>query len=105
MLQGMGFTALVADEQRILVGTGGSEALVLDPRGKVAFRKSLKPSRAITWIHGVPGLILASDGAALIALDARLNELWRDSTNGAPAAADASRIFQVGPRGLAALER
>ncbi len=97
-------TALEADEQHIVVGTAPGEVLTLDSRGKLDYRRFVA-THPVTWVLGAAGLVLASDGSALYALDPKLGELWRDVSNGSPAAADSARVYLVGSRGLAAVER
>ena len=98
-------TSIEVDESHVVVGTSTGEVIVLDSHGEISYRKVTKRSLPVTWLRVGSGLVLASDGGTLVVFDSRLNEQWRDQTNTSPAAVDAGRIYQVGPRGLAAINR
>jgi outer membrane protein assembly factor BamB/tetratricopeptide (TPR) repeat protein len=98
-------TAIEADEQHVVLGTAAGEVMTLDTRGKVARRARVSPEHAVTWVYVTTGLVLASNGSELVALDQRLAERWRDLTTVGAASADPTHVFLVGPRGLAACPR
>jgi outer membrane protein assembly factor BamB/tetratricopeptide (TPR) repeat protein len=93
-------------QHRVVVGSvTGELAAVTDMRSNV-FRITLNKGVPISWVGcGASDVVLASDGKTLYTTDARGTEQWRDATNGSPACADETKVFQSGPGGLCAIAR